>query len=123
MENNVFMDTNILLYAYSDTEIERKETALSLLEQEKVYFSTQVINEFIWIMNRKFNVNMNSLKLISEGIFEMYKVVLIDKASITTATDISSKYKFSYWDSLMIASAIASNCNILYTEEKFIILF
>jgi predicted nucleic acid-binding protein len=117
MENNVFMDTNILLYAYSDTEIERKETALSLLEQEKVYFSTQVINEFIWIMNRKFNVNMNSLKLISEGIFEMYKVVLIDKASITTATDISSKYKFSYWDSLMIASAIASNCNILYTED------
>lgn len=117
MDNNVFVDTNILLYAYSDTEIERKEAVLSLLEQEKVYFSTQVINEFIWIMNRKFNVDMNSLKLITEGIFEMYKVMLIDKASITTAADISSKYKFSYWDSLMISSAIASNCNILYTED------
>lgn len=117
MVNNVFVDTNILLYAYSDAEIEKKETVLSLLEQEKVYFSTQVINEFIWIMNRKFDVDMNSLKLISEGIFEMYKVVLIDKTSITTATDISLKYKFSYWDSLMIASAIASNCNILYTED------
>lgn len=117
MDNNVFVDTNILLYAYSDTEIERKETALSLLEGKKVCFSTQVINEFIWIMNKKFNVDMNSLKLISEGIFEMYKVVLIDKTSITTATDISSKHKFSYWDSLMIASAIASNCNILYTED------
>lgn len=68
MVNNVFVDTNILLYAYSDAEIEKKETVLSLLEQEKVYFSTQVINEFIWIMNRKFDVDMNSLKLISEGI-------------------------------------------------------
>ncbi len=117
MDNNVFVDTNILLYAYSDTEIERKEIALSLLEQEKVSFSTQVINEFIWVMNRKFSVDIDSLKLISDSIFEMYKVVLIDKSIITAALNTCLKYKFSYWDSLMIASAIASNCNILYTED------
>ena len=117
MGNKVFVDTNILLYAYSGTEIEKKERVLSLLEQEKVCFSTQVINEFIWVMNRKFNVDTASLKLISDSLFEMYDVALIDKGSITNAIDICSKYKFSYWDSLMISSAIMSNCHILYTED------
>ena len=36
----VFMDTNILIYAYSETEPEKKEKVLSLLEQKAVCLST-----------------------------------------------------------------------------------
>ena len=41
----VFIDTNVLIYAYSETEPEKKEKVLSLLEQKAVCLSTQVIVE------------------------------------------------------------------------------
>jgi len=33
------------------------------------------------------------------------------------SNDLRLKYKFSYWDSLIIASALESGCGILYTED------
>lgn len=51
MVNNVFVDTNILLYAYSDVEIEKKETVLSLLEQEEDLQHGQVIENRLTVIN------------------------------------------------------------------------
>ncbi len=115
--NKVFIDTNILIYAYSETEREKKERVLSLLENEIICLSTQVINEFIWVMNGKFNVDIKSLKLITDNLFEMYQVSLIKNSTIAKAIDIVLQYKLSYWDSLIVASSVESNCGILYTED------
>lgn len=113
----IFIDTNILIYAYSDTEIDKKARTVSILETEAICLSTQVINEFVWVMNRKFNVELITLRTIVESLFEIYKVALITKPVIDKAIIISSKFKLSYWDSLMAASAIESDCCILYTED------
>ena len=50
-----FSDTNILIYAYSSTEIDKKTVAIELL-QYPLTLSIQVINEFHWVMSRKFQV-------------------------------------------------------------------
>jgi predicted nucleic acid-binding protein len=115
--NKIFIDTNILIYAYSETEKEKKEKVLSLLEDEIICLSTQVINEFIWVMYGKFNVDIKSLKLITDNLFEMYQVSLIKDSTIAKAIDTVLQHKLSYWDSLIVASAIESNCDILYTED------
>jgi predicted nucleic acid-binding protein len=115
--DNVFIDTNILIYAYSETESEKKEKVLSLLENEIICLSTQVINEFIWIMHGKFNIDMNSLKMITDNFFEIYSMSLLNHSTIVKAIDTALQYKFSYWDSLIVASALESNCAILYTED------
>ena len=115
--SHIYIDTNILVYAYSDTEPEKKIRVVSLLEMEKICMSTQVINEFIWVMSRKFNVEIEQLRFIMKNFFEMYMVSLVTEKTIGKALDISSNLKFSYWDSLMAASAIESDCNILYTED------
>ena len=115
--NRIFIDTNILIYAYSHTEIEKKERITLLLKRESLFMSTQVVNEFVWIMSRKFNVDMGYLKTISNNLFDIYEVSLITKSTIDKAIDISLKLKFSHWDSLIVASAIESNCDLLYTED------
>jgi len=79
-----FLDTNILIYAYSDTELEKKEKVLSILESEDISISTQVINEFIWVMNRKYNIDLSSLTLIVHSIFELYDVAIITKTNKST---------------------------------------
>ena len=87
--NRIFIDTNILIYAYSHTEIEKKERIISLLKRESLFMSTQVVNEFVWIMSRKFNVDLGSLKTISNNLFDIYEVSLITKSTIDKAIDIS----------------------------------
>lgn len=52
-DRKIFLDTNVLVYAYSNTEVEKKTSVLPLLEDESVCLSTQVINEFVWVMNKK----------------------------------------------------------------------
>lgn len=113
----IFLDTNVLIYAYSETEVEKKIKVLSLLEDEPVSFSTQVVNEFVWVMNKKFNVSMDSLRQVVINLFELYHVGVINDTTITKAINMSSKLKLPYWDSLIVASAIEADCDILYTED------
>jgi len=114
---DIFVDTNILIYAYSVTELEKKKKVLSLLTTESVAISTQVVNKFIWVMHRKFNVAYGSLKFIIDNIFDLYKVCIINQSSVLKAIDLSKRLQFSYWDSLMLASALESGCNVFYTED------
>lgn len=114
---DIFVDTNVLIYAYSDTELEKKKKVLSLLTTESIAISTQVVNEFIWVMNRKFNVDFGSLKFIINNLFDLYKVCIINQSAVLKAIDLSKRLNFSYWDSLMLAAALELGCNIFYTED------
>ena len=85
MENErakCFLDTNILIYAYSGTELSKKEQALSLLKEHPISLSTQVINEFLWTMNRKFQVEWDFLKPITDSLFVLYPVTMISESTM-----------------------------------------
>ncbi|SKB16175.1 Putative nucleic-acid-binding protein (fragment) [Planktothrix sp. PCC 11201] len=41
----------------------------------------------------------------------------IDILKVITALDINSKYGYTYWDSLVLATALQHNCNILSSED------
>lgn len=44
-------------------------------------------------------------------------VVLLTKTTYLIAFDVSINYGFSFWDSLIIASALENGCDVLYTED------
>lgn len=117
MKDKVFLDTNVFIYAYSKTEPNKREIALDLLSLEEVLISTQIVNEFVWVMYRKFKVDRQKLQIITNKILETFEVTLIDLGTIRKALNIFANYNFSYWDSLIIASALENNCSILYTED------
>ena len=117
MKDKVFLDTNVFIYAYSKTEPNNRGIALDLLSLEEVLISTQIVNEFVWVMYRKFKVDRQKLQIITNKILETFEVTLIDLGTIRKALNIFANYNFSYWDSLIIASALENNCSILYTED------
>ncbi|GAB4219006.1 MAG TPA: PIN domain-containing protein [Spirochaetota bacterium] len=117
MPEKVFIDTNILIYAFSETEPLKRDTVISLLEFNEIILSTQVINEFIWVLNKKFKIHFTDIKKLITSLVKNFSIATIDMADIVYAIDIAMKYKFSYWDSLIISSAIKNNCIILYTED------
>jgi predicted nucleic acid-binding protein len=71
-----------------------------------------------------FNVLKKKTKLKSREIAEIvtkysdeFPVIAIDKKYFVKALDIHLKYHYSYYDSLIIATALLSNCAKLYSED------
>lgn len=50
-------------------------------------------------------------------IIDASHVALIEIATIQSARKIRLQNSFSYWDSLMISSAIENSCTVLYSED------
>jgi predicted nucleic acid-binding protein len=111
MNDSVFLDTNILVYTYSDTEIEKQAMARKLVLGNFSFVSTQVLQELANTLNRKFK------KPWSEITVAVKEVHTNSEATILQACKIADRYKFSFYDSLVIAAALECNCSKLYSED------
>lgn len=112
-----FIDTNILIYCYTDTEPEKKRKALTVAEMPDSHISTQVLTEFANTLKRKFSITSDGIILALKEVRKNFKVFVNKPDTIEYACSISEKYKFSFYDSLIIAAALHSDCKILYSED------
>ena len=117
MNDNLFCDSNILLYAFSNQDLRKKEIASKLILDNKSIISIQVINEVSNIMLKKLNFNNEDIKKFIASSYKRYNVINFTKKTFIEACNIRTLYKFSYYDSLIISSAIESHCKILYSED------
>ena len=46
-----------------------------------------------------------------------YTVIPVGTSAILSALDLQKKYMLSYWDALIVASALEANCSQLITED------
>lgn len=123
MADKVFIDTNILVYLFDKSE-KQKQTRIKTfiseyLSRAKIYLSVQVINEFINVTSRKitFPISSDKQKDIIELVSDLFFITPLNLSTTLGALEISTKYKLSYWDSLIISSALENKCNILYSED------
>ena len=117
MKNSVFLDTNILVYLYSTTESQKRNTSISILRDYACTTSTQALNEFCNVFIKKYQTPNDKLKQAVANITKICRVQIVTEEIIYTALDINNKYGFSYFDCLMLASALSSNCETLLTED------
>lgn len=118
MSARVFFDSNILIYAYSSDDIGKRHCVRTLAElHDIIIVSTQTINECVNVMYKKKKMSYQQIAPLIDEICNNFAIEIIDEDSIKKAIDIATKHSYSYFDSLMIASALASDCSILYTED------
>jgi predicted nucleic acid-binding protein len=120
MTELVFVDTNILLYAYDPAAGEKHTRATRALErlwEEQVgRVSVQVLHEFYVTAIRK-------LKTPRAGAREVVQIYAPWVQSPTTpetilrASDLSESARLSFWDALIVASAEEADASKLYTED------
>jgi predicted nucleic acid-binding protein len=79
--------------------------------------STQVINEVSANLLKKFGFQENSIMEFIHDCYRRYEVGNIGEYVFSIASDIRSKTNYSYYDSLILASAIDAKCEILYSED------
>ena len=117
MNDKIFLDTNVLVYAYSNTEPDKQAIARKLIAESDSYVSTQVLQELTNTLTKKFH---NSWKEAQNAVFESCKNNLLhinERDTLVNACDIANKYKFSFYDSLIIAAALECCCATLYSED------
>lgn len=116
MNDNVFCDSNIFLYAFSTQDEAKREVASDVVLSECV-ISTQVINEVSNNLLKKFQFSNTQIQHFVTSCYGRYRVVDTSSKVLLLACGIRDIYNVSYWDSLIIASALENNCSILYTED------
>lgn len=119
-----FIDTNIWVYAFleSETGSRKQTTALELLKNiapaRRIVVSAQVINEFHWILSRKYKISDEKIRdKVENGIAGLADIVPLYYSDYRESFHIRNTWRLSFWDSLIIASALQNGCSLLYTED------
>lgn len=117
IKDKVFIDTNILIYFYSKTELDKKNILDELLNNKELVISTQVLNELSNVLSKKFNFKFNLISKILDELVKWCSIHILDVNTIKKALLISEKHKYSFFDSLILASALETNCSVIYSED------
>ena len=123
MKDKYFLDTNIFIYSFDKTNPVKMGKAQSIisqaLEKNNGFISTQVIQEFANVATKKFfnPMKIKDLRIyLNEILFPLCSVFpnfeLLEKS-----LEIHERYKYSFYDSLIITAAIISGSNILLSED------
>ena len=119
MADKVFIDSNIWVYLFLKDESKKYKIAEKyILKNTKnlLFISYQVINEVTNQLMRKGFTET----IIRKNIEYLYKICTIhnySKETILLASSLREKYSFSFWDSMIVASAIDSGSDILASED------
>ena len=116
-----FLDTNILLYSISHNPAEslKRDRALALLDDDSGSLSIQVLQEFYVQATRSSRADAVPHELAA-GLIEAWSRFRIQDMTLPvlkTALRIRRAYGFSFWDSAIVAAALALGCDRVYTED------
>lgn len=116
MSAKPFLDTNVIVYAFTSNDA-RSERAEALLAEGGVV-SVQVLNEFVNVARRKHGRGWDEVRQALDVV-----TTLLDRPRPLTvetygaALDIAQRYGFGFYDSLIVAAALDARCSVLYSED------
>jgi predicted nucleic acid-binding protein len=117
MKDRVFIDTNVLIYLYSEDELTKRMTAINVLEQFYCLTSTQTLNEFCSVCLRKLKISSKTVWDSIKEIIEECELCYINTEIVGKALMLHDKYGYAYYDCLILASALLNDCNCLFSEN------
>lgn len=120
MTAEVFLDTNVLLYACSAApeDAAKKQRAGELILGGNFALSAQVLQEFISNALRKPALGIGepvidaTLELASQ-----VPVHPVDLEVVIRSTTLRRRHQLSHWDATIVAAAQALGCHTLYSED------
>ena len=116
MNRRIAIDTNILVYCHSNDEPGKQNTAISFFALRPV-ISTQVLSEYLNVVKRKLKLPKDK---IMDACLQNIEMCILQPVSFTTlkyARNLLDRYDFQMFDSIVVASALEADCQILYSED------
>jgi len=118
MHDKAFLDSNILIYLYTEDDDSKRSIAQLKLNENICVTSIQALNETSNVLGKKFFLNHTEVKALIDNIEAVCDEVLpINRKTIDNALELKDRYGFSFFDSLMLSSALEGGCNVIFSED------
>ena len=123
MSARFFLDTNIFVYSFDPAAPAKAKRATELIRQaiatRKGVVSYQVVQEFFNVALRRFIPAMTTTEAEQylSTAFRPLLAVHSSQALYGEALRLQWKHKLSWYDSLIVSSAVEAECGILYSED------
>jgi predicted nucleic acid-binding protein len=117
-----FVDTNVLVYARDTSEPDKQPRAAGWMEHlwrtRAGRTSVQVLNEYYVTVTRKLSPGLDQTTARNDvRDLGAWRPSVVEHATMAIAWDLEDRYSLSWWDSLVVASAMELGCDRLLTED------
>lgn len=122
MNARFFLDTNIFVYSFDRGSPAKAQRAAQLIRQavatQKGIVSYQVVQEFFNVALRRFAAPMTTAEAeqFLGTVFRPLLAVQSSQALYSEALRLRDKHQLAWYNSLIVAAALESQCSVLYSE-------
>jgi predicted nucleic acid-binding protein len=123
MRGKFFLDTNVFVYSFDDRTPAKQKRASELirsgLEERRGVISFQVVQEFFSVAFGKFPqpMKITGAQYYLASVFRPLLIVHSSEALYSESLGIKGRYGISWYDSLIVAGALISSCETLFSED------
>ena len=113
-----FIDTNVWLYAFVESQDgDKARIAKELIENNQPAISAQVVNEVCVNLIRLSDISEDEIQTLIASFYRRYPIFELSREVLVQASRLRGRYAFSFWDSLIVSSALQSGAGVLYSED------
>ncbi len=116
-----FLDTNVFIYLFDDADEHKRAVAERVvsdaLTNGHAVVSHQVVQEALNVMTRKLGASSDDARRFLEAVLDPLWQIGPSTDLYAAAVDVRGRYGFSFFDALIVASALAAGCRRLLSED------
>jgi len=116
---SIFLDANVVVYAYDGADPVKQARAISILEaEERLVVSTQVLLETWWVLTRRLAepLSEDDASAVIDTLSRL-PVVHTDPELVRRAIRTGRRSQVAVWDALIIEAAKSAGCSHLLSED------
>ena len=107
-QNMICPDLLRSYYSFIKSQDEEKsKIAKSIISGSDIIISTQIINEMCVNLLKKAKFSEGKIQKLIQSLYKRYTVFELSQDILIKASEIRTEFTFSFWDSIVAASAIA----------------
>ena len=110
-----FIDSNVVLYLFSSDTV-KADRAEALLQSGGL-ISVQVLNEVASVCLRKLKMTWKDVDSVLETLKSTCEVLPVTLASHEKAVGLAKRFQISLYDANIVATAILSGADTLFSED------
>jgi predicted nucleic acid-binding protein len=123
MPAEFFLDTNVLVYTFDRTDPAKRLRSRALVERALEtgdgVVSYQVVQEFLNVALHRFDRPLAADEAVRymREVLDPLCTVFSSLALYEHALSLRKRWRFSFYDSLIVAGALEAGCKTLYSED------
>ena len=116
-----FLDTNVFIYLFDETDDFKRRRAESVVQSaidgRSGCISYQIVQETLNVLTGRLNIGQQVAEVLMDTTLAPLWTIYPSPTLFRLGLDVRARYRFSYYDSLIVAAALQAGCTRLYTED------